>query len=104
MSLEVTGKIKFINAEQVSLAAFKRELVVTTEEQYPQHIMMEFTQDKCDLLNIYKVGEDVKVSINLRGREWVSPQGDTKYLILFKRGESKKCSWTILLLQHLKVP
>jgi hypothetical protein len=28
--------------------------------------MMEFTQDKCDLLNIYKVGEDVKVSINLR--------------------------------------
>jgi hypothetical protein len=80
MSLEVTGKIKVINAEQVVSAAFKkRELVVTTEEQYPQHIMMEFTQDKCDLLNIYKVGEDVKVSINLRGREWVSPQGDTKY-------------------------
>jgi hypothetical protein len=80
MSLEVIGKIKVINAEQVVSAAFKkRELVVTTEEQYPQHIMMEFTQDKCDLLNIYKVGEDVKVSINLRGREWVSPQGDTKY-------------------------
>jgi hypothetical protein len=78
--MEVTGKIKFINAEQVVSASFKkRELVVTTEEQYPQHIMMEFTQDKCDLLNIYKVGEDVKVSINLRGREWVSPQGETKY-------------------------
>jgi hypothetical protein len=36
-------------------------------------------QDKCDLLNNYNVGEDVKVSINLRGREWVSPQGETKY-------------------------
>jgi hypothetical protein len=41
--------------------------------------MVEFTQDKCDLLNNYNVGEDVKVSINLRGREWVSPQGETKY-------------------------
>ena len=57
----------------------KRELVVTTEEQYPQHIMIEFTQDKCDLLNSYKSGEPVKVSINLRGREWVNPQGETKY-------------------------
>ncbi|PKP14957.1 MAG: hypothetical protein CVU07_12235, partial [Bacteroidetes bacterium HGW-Bacteroidetes-23] len=42
-------------------------------------IIMEFTQDKCDLLNSYKVGEGVKVSINIRGREWVSPQGETKY-------------------------
>jgi hypothetical protein len=78
--MEVTGKIKAINAEQQVSASFKkRELVVTTEEQYPQHIMIEFTQDKCDLLNNYRVGEPVKVSINLRGREWVNPQGETKY-------------------------
>ena len=78
--MEVTGKIKVINAEQQVSASFrKRELVVTTEEQYPQHIMIEFTQDKCDLLNSYKSGEPVKVSINLRGREWVNPQGETKY-------------------------
>ncbi len=78
--MEVTGKIKVINAEQQVSAAFrKRELVVTTDEQYPQHIMIEFTQDKCDLLNNYKPGESVKVSINLRGREWVNPQGETKY-------------------------
>jgi hypothetical protein len=43
-------------------SAFKRELVVTTEEQYPQHIMIEFTQDKCDLLNNYSVGETVKLA------------------------------------------
>ncbi|OED37712.1 hypothetical protein AB832_05015, partial [Flavobacteriaceae bacterium (ex Bugula neritina AB1)] len=57
----------------------KREIVVTTEEQYPQHIMVEFIQDKCDLLNNFQVGQDVKISINLRGREWVNPQGETKY-------------------------
>ncbi len=78
--MEVTGKIKVINPEQQVSASFKkRELVVTTEEQYPQHIMIEFTQDKCDLLNSYKAGEPVRVSINLRGREWVNPQGETKY-------------------------
>lgn len=78
--MEVSGKVKVINAEQQVSASFKkRELVVTTDEQYPQHIMIEFTQDKCDLLNNYNIGEAVKVSINLRGREWVNPQGETKY-------------------------
>lgn len=78
--MEVSGKIRVVNAEQQVSASFrKRELVVTTEEQYPQHIMIEFTQDKCDLLNSYKPGDAVKVSINLRGREWVNPQGETKY-------------------------
>ncbi|MFZ4106653.1 DUF3127 domain-containing protein [Flavobacterium sp.] len=78
--MEVTGKIKVINAEQQVSASFKkRELVVATEEQYPQFISINFVQDKCDILNNFNVGEPVKVSINLRGREWVSPQGETKY-------------------------
>ena len=41
--------------------------------------MIEFVQDKTDLLNSCKVGDNVKVSINLGGREWVNPQGETKY-------------------------
>jgi hypothetical protein len=79
--MEVQGKVKLVGEEQTfgSNGFRKRELVVTTEEQYPQHILVEFVQDKCDLLNNYKVGQDVKVNINLRGREWVNPQGETKY-------------------------
>jgi predicted lactoylglutathione lyase len=78
--MEVTGKIKVISAEQQISPTFrKKELVVTTDEQYPQSIMIEFTQDKADLLNSFSVGEVVKVSINLGGREWVNPQGETKY-------------------------
>jgi len=78
--MEVIGKIKVINAvQQVSASFKKRELVVTTSEQYPQHILIGFVQDKCDLLNNYQVGQNVKVSINLRGREWVNPQGEAKY-------------------------
>lgn len=78
--MEITGKIKVINPEQQVSASFKkRELVVTTDEQYPQHIMIEFTQDKTDLLNNYRPGQNVKVGINLRGREWINPQGEAKY-------------------------
>ncbi len=79
--MEVQGKVKLIGETQTfgSNGFRKREIVVTTEEQYPQHIMVEFVQDKTDLLNNYQVGQSVKISINLRGREWVNPQGETKY-------------------------
>ena len=79
--MEVIGKVKLIGEVQTfgSNGFRKRELVVTTDEQYPQMIMIEFVQDKCDLLNSYSVGQDVKVSINLRGREWINPQGEAVY-------------------------
>lgn len=79
--MEIQGKIKLIGETQsIGSNGFrKRELVLTTEEQYPQHIMVEFIQDKTDLLNNYQVGQQIKVGINLRGREWINPQGEAKY-------------------------
>jgi len=66
--MEIQGKIKMIDETKTfgSNGFRKREVVITTEEQYPQHILVEFVQDKCDLLNTYTVGQDVKISINLR--------------------------------------
>ncbi len=79
--MEVQGKIKKIDEtkEYGNNGFRKREVVVTTEEQYPQHLAIEFVQDKTDLLNNYSVGQNVKISINLRGREWTNPQGEVKY-------------------------
>ena len=79
--MEVQGKIKVIGETQTfgSNGFRKREVVITTEEQYPQSIMVEFVQDKTDLLNNFAVGQNVKISINLRGREWTNPQGEIKY-------------------------
>ena len=79
--MEVQGKIKMIDETKTygNNGFRKREVVITTEEQYPQHILVEFVQDKCDLLNNYSEGQAVKISINLRGREWTNPQGETKY-------------------------
>ena len=44
-----------------------------TTTQYPQAINFQLSQDKCGLLDSYTVGEEMKVSFNLRGREWFNP-------------------------------
>lgn len=78
--MEITGTIKKISEIMTFGSGFqKRELVVLTNETYPQPIMIEFLSDNIDLLNNCKEGESVKVGINIRGREWTSPIGETKY-------------------------
>jgi hypothetical protein len=75
----VSGKIKVIQEVEEKGTFKSRNVVVTTEEQYPQHISIQFVQDKCSILDSYAVGQSVEVSINLRGREWIDPQGVAKY-------------------------
>ena len=79
--MEITGKIKWVDEVKTygSNGFRKREIVITTQEQYPQNIIIEFVQDKCELLDSYQIGQDVRIGINLRGREWVNPEGQTKY-------------------------
>ena len=79
--MEVSGKIKVLgDIKTFGDNGFrKREVVITTQEQYPQHLLIEFVQDRCELLDSFNIGENVKISINLRGREWENPQGDVKY-------------------------
>lgn len=77
-SFEVTGILRVKqNIHVVSDKFSKREFVITTdtETQYPQLITFQFTQDKCALLDSYNEGDSVKISFNLRGREWNGPQG-----------------------------
>ncbi len=71
MSHEITGAIKVIIETQTFDSGFKkREFVVTTDEQYPQDIKLEFTKDKVTLMDKFAIGETVKVSFNLRGNEY----------------------------------
>lgn len=80
--MEVTGTVKKVFQEQQISPSFKkREVVVTTEEQYPQTVAIEFTQDKTDLLDNVNEGDRVSISINIRGREWTSPKGEVKYFV-----------------------
>ena len=79
--MEVLGKIKVLgDIKTYGDNGFrKREVVITTQEQYPQYLLIEFIQDRCELLDSFNVGENVKISINLRGREWENPEGEVKY-------------------------
>ena len=79
--MEVIGTVHHLGDEQqVSNSFTKRELVVKTDEKFPQLILIEFAQGKCnDKLDRLLLGQNVKVGINLRGREWVNPAGETKY-------------------------
>ena len=97
--MEIEGKIKWLDETKTygNNGFRKREVVVTTEEQYPQHIIVEFVQDKCELLNAFQVGQNVKIGINLKGREWVNPQGETKYFNSIQ-------GWRIDVLDSSKAP
>ncbi|GJQ07487.1 hypothetical protein CAPN010_16450 [Capnocytophaga cynodegmi] len=96
--MDIQGRVKFIGkTEFVGQNGFqKRDLVITTEEQYPQHIIIQFTQDKCTLLDNLQLGQKVNVHFNLRGREWISPQGEIKYFNTLD-------AWKIEMVQVTKV-
>lgn len=77
-SFEITGTLKLKQETQVVSDKFsKREFVITTDmtTPYPQYINLQLTQDKCNLLDSVNLGDEIKVSFNLRGREWNGPQG-----------------------------
>src|SRR5690554_6494631 len=67
------------DVQQVTEKFKKQELIVKSEEQYPQDLMFQVTQERCDLLNSINVGDVVEIDYNLRGREWINPQGEAKY-------------------------
>lgn len=78
--MELQGTVKKISDIQTFASGFqKREMVLLTQEQYPQPINIEFLSEKIALLDTLNEGDEVKVGINIRGREWTNPQGEVKY-------------------------
>ena len=69
--LSLTGKLhKVFDQQQVTDSFSKREFVIETAEQYTQLVKFELKQDKCDLLDKFKLGETIQVFFNVSGREW----------------------------------
>ena len=79
--MELKGTIKVINDTQTfgERGFRKRELVLTTKEEYPQDVLIEFVKDKVDVLDNFGIGQEVTISINIRGREWINPEGEARY-------------------------
>lgn len=76
--MEVTGQLKLkFDTQKVSEKFQKRDFVLSTDlsTPYPQHISFQVTQDKCNMLDQFNPGDELRVQFNLRGREWNGPQG-----------------------------
>ncbi|NBU35459.1 MAG: DUF3127 domain-containing protein [Bacteroidetes bacterium] len=70
---EIEGKlVKIYDMEVKGTNSFRtREFVIETMDgAYPQFVKFQSVQDKCDLLNQFQEGEAIKVSFDLRGRQW----------------------------------
>ena len=82
MGFETSGKLHSVSeTKQVTERFRKREFVVELADnpRFPQFVQFELTGDRCDHLDGFKVGDAVRVEFSLRGREWKSPRGETKY-------------------------
>lgn len=79
----ITGSIKLIGpTQQVNDRFSKRELVVSEPSgQRPQHIPIEFTQDRTGMLDSFKVGDEVTVTCYVNGREWTGRDGVVKHFL-----------------------
>lgn len=78
----ITGKLHFVeDAKQVSDSFKRRSFVVEYSENplYPQYVSFELTQDRVGAIDAFKVGDNIEVTFNLRGREWTSPELVKKY-------------------------
>jgi hypothetical protein len=82
MGFEIAGRLHTKNeAVEISERFRKREFVleIEPESQYPQTVQFELTGDRCELLDNFEIGQNLKVEFSLRGREWTSPKGEVRF-------------------------
>jgi hypothetical protein len=76
---QVKGAITHITAEATYGQTRKRSVVILTDEKYPQTLAVDFINDRINMIANLGVGQVVEIDVNIQGREWTSPQGETKY-------------------------
>jgi single-strand DNA-binding protein len=81
MAFDVVGKLHVAyETKQVSERFSKREFVIEVADgKYPQFVSFQLTGDRVVALDEFRVGDQVRVTFNLRGREWRNPQGEVKF-------------------------
>lgn len=80
-SFEISGKIhEIFEIKQVSDAFRKREFVLEIDDNgYIQHVKFQTVQQRCELLDNFKPGDQVRIRFSLNGRPYTNPEGETIY-------------------------
>jgi hypothetical protein len=78
--LKIKGTVYKVSQEEVKSEKFKKREVIleVIEGTYKQHLTVQFSNAKCDLLNNVRQGDMISVSINLKGRLWTGADGIEK--------------------------
>ena len=71
-SFELTGALKVLEEPQTFASGFtKREFVIEVPDgKYPQMVKFESVRDKIDQLNTHSIGDELKVTFDVRGNEY----------------------------------
>jgi translation initiation factor IF-3 len=69
--MEITAVVKRVEPTKVvgNNGFEMRNVIITTDEQYPQTVSIQFVQSKVNLLDDVAPGDKVKIQYELRGRE-----------------------------------
>lgn len=80
-ALELTGVLyRKMDMQKITDKLDKREFVIeTVDDQYPQLVKFELVNERCSIIDRYQTGDRVKVSFNVRGREWKKDDGSTVF-------------------------
>jgi len=76
MSLEITGKlVEIYPTNQISEKFKKREFVLELTDpvngiNYTNFAKMQLVQNKCEIMDRYHVGSNVKVNFNIKGTRY----------------------------------
>jgi len=78
--LKIKGTVYKVSQEEVKSEKFKKREVIleVIEGTYKQHLTVQFSNAKCDLLNNVRQGDMISISINLKGRLWTGNDGIEK--------------------------
>lgn len=84
MNLEITGKlVEKYDTQNVSDRFKKREFVLELVEEvngnpYTNYAKMQLVQNKCDILDRFNVGDNLRVNFNIKGNRY-EKEGRTSY-------------------------
>ena len=67
--MEITGKIIKISEQQTFGDTIVKNIILRTDDKYPQDLEVQFFNDKIKLLDPYKSNDNIKVAINIRSNE-----------------------------------
>lgn len=96
MAFEIIGKlVEKFDTQNVSDKFKKREFVIEYRDNpnmsFSEMLKFQLTQDRCNLIDAFTIGQEIRVFFNLRGRKW-EKDGNVSYFTNLEGWKVEKVS------------